>query len=342
MKTTVGCPKQRRRLRVTLVETVDWAERGTQWAIEIGGLVKRYSSRTVLDGLNLHVPRGGVHGLLGPNGSGKTTTIRILLGLVRANSGTARLLGHEVPRELPRVIGRVGAIVESPKFSPRMTGRHNLVVLADSIGASRRRVTEVILEVGLGADADRDFTTYSLGMKQRLAIAATLLKSPEILIFDEPTNGLDPVGIHDIRATMRSLADAGRTVLVSSHILTEIEQIADSLSVIAEGRTVAEGEMQDFLRDGEPHVRVGLDRVVEGADVLRRAGWRVEPGEDGLLVLGRGELLPDAAAIAETLGRAGLWPRELTTERRSLERVFLELTAGADLASAQGRARGRH
>jgi ABC-2 type transport system ATP-binding protein len=217
-----------------------------------------------------------------------------------------------------------------------MTGRHNLDVLADSIGVPRRRVTEVLLEVGLAADADRRFATYSLGMKQRLAIAATLLKSPEVLIFDEPTNGLDPVGIHDIRSTMRALADSGRTVLVSSHILSEIEQIADSMSIIAQGRTVAEGDMQGFLRRGEPHVRVGVDRPTAAADVLRMAGWRVESGDGGLRVMSRGAVEADAAAVARVLGLAGLWPHELTTERQSLERVFLELTAGGDLNSTQG------
>nr|WP_231980453.1 ATP-binding cassette domain-containing protein [Tessaracoccus coleopterorum] len=274
--------------------------------------------------------------MLGPNGSGKTTSIRILLGLVRANGGEARILGEPVPKRLPQVIDQVGAIVESPKFSPRMTGRHNLNVLADSIGAPSRRVSEVLLEVGLAADADRHFTTYSLGMKQRLAIAATLLKRPEVLIFDEPTNGLDPVGIHDIRATMRGLADAGRTVLVSSHILSEIEQIADSVSIIAAGQVVAEGAIHDFLSDGAPHVRVRIERALEATDLLRGVGWRVDVDETGLRVSGREGRVPDAAVIAETLGTAGLWPSELTSERRSLEQVFLQLTSGADLHATQG------
>ena len=209
--------------------------------------------------------------------------------------------------------------------------RRHLDVLADSIGVPRRRVTEVLLEVGLAADADRRFASYSLGMKQRLAIAATLLKSPEVLIFDEPTNGLDPVGIHDIRATMRGLADAGRTVLVSSHILSEIEQIADSVSIIARGRVVAEGSIADFLSDGAPHVRVRLEHALEATDLLRAAGWKVDTDESGLRVSARDGGVPDAAVIAETLGRVGLWPQELTTERRSLEQVFLQLTAGEAL-----------
>lgn len=309
---------------------VAWGQHGADWAIRATGLTKRYSGRTVLDGLNLNVPRGGVHGLLGPNGSGKTTSIRIMLGLVRANAGRVEILGHHVPKQLPQVIGRVGAIVESPKFSPRMSGRHNLKVLAESIGAPPRRVSEVLLEVGLSRDAERHFTTYSLGMKQRLAIAATLLKRPEVLIFDEPTNGLDPVGIHDIRATMRGLADSGRTVLVSSHILNEIEQIADSVSIIANGRVVAEGSMRGFLSDGAPHVRVKVARALEATDLLRAEGWHVEAGENGLKVSGRGDALPDGATIAELLGRAELWPEELVSERRSLEQVFLELTNRQD------------
>ena len=317
------------------MSAVPWNQRASEWAIQATDLTKRYGGRAVLDGLNLNVPRGGVHGLLGPNGSGKTTSIRIMLGLVRANGGSVQILGHPVPKALPRVIGQVGAIVESPKFSPRMSGRHNLNVLADSIGAPHRRVSEVLLEVGLEDHAEIPYRAYSLGQRQRLAIAATLLKRPEVLIFDEPTNGLDPVGIHDIRATMRGLADAGRTVLVSSHILSEIEQIADSVSIIARGRVVAEGSIADFLSDGAPHVRVRLEHALEATDLLRAAGWKVDTDESGLRVSARDGGVPDAAVIAETLGRVGLWPQELTTERRSLEQVFLHLTSGAHLGSSQ-------
>lgn len=322
------------------MSAVPWNLRASDWAIRATDLTKRYGARTVLDGLTLNVPRGGVHGLLGPNGSGKTTSIRIMLGLARANGGTVEILGHQIPRELPRVIGQVGAIVESPRFSPRMTGRRNLIVLAESIGAPSRRVSEVLLEVGLSGDADRTFAAYSLGMKQRLAIAATLLKRPEVLIFDEPTNGLDPVGIHDIRATMRDLADAGRTVLVSSHILSEIELIADSVSIIARGRVVAEGAMGDFLSDGAPHVRVRVERALEATDLLRSAGWRVDVDDAVLRVSGRDGRVPGAAGIAESLGLAGLWPEELVTERFSLEEVFLRLTTGADPTADQGRRGG--
>ncbi|GAA4898268.1 ABC transporter ATP-binding protein [Tessaracoccus lubricantis] len=319
--------------------SVPWSGRATEWAVHTEGLTKSLGDKPVLRGLDLHVPRGGVHGLLGPNGSGKTTSIRILLGLVRADAGVVTVLGHRIPKELGAVIGRVGAVVESPKFAPRMSGRHNLDVLADSIAVRRRRVTEVLLEVGLADDADRLFGSYSLGMRQRLAIAATLLKSPELLIFDEPANGLDPVGIHDIRATMRQLADAGRTVVVSSHILSEIEQMADSVSVIGRGRVLAEGAMCELIGGAQPHVVVGIDRAVIAADVLRAGGWRVEPHDGGLKVTTHTGLAPDGAAIAEALGRHELWPHRIAVEQGSLESVFLELTAGEDLIAAQGRRR---
>ena len=306
-----------------------WHERSIEWAIQAKGLVKHYSGRAVLNGLNLHVPRGGVHGLLGPNGSGKTTSIRVLLGLVRAQEGQAFIFNEPVPKNLSKVISRIGAIVETPKFSPRMSGRHNLAVLADSIGEPARRVSEVLLEVGLSEDADRHFAAYSLGMKQRLAIAATLLKRPEVLIFDEPTNGLDPVGISDIRATLRALADTGRTVLVSSHILSEIEQIADSVSVVAAGRVLVEGSLHEFLFDSAPRVLVQVAQSLEATDLLRAVGWHVELEGAMLRVSGGPGREPDASAIAERLGMAGIWPRELRTEHRSLEDVFLEVTSTA-------------
>lgn len=310
---------------------MDFHERDdADWAIKVTGLSKRYGGRVVLKGLDLRVPRGGVHGLLGPNGSGKTTSLRIMLGLARANEGTVHILGYPSPAQLPQVISRVGAIVESPKLAPRLTARRNLETLALSIGESRRRVHEVLLEVGLADEADQNFATYSLGMKQRLAIAATLLKKPEVLIFDEPTNGLDPVGIHDIRAVLRRLAESGRTVLVSSHLLSEMEQVADSVSIIARGRLVTEGLMRDLLADGDGEVCVGIADRAGAAEVLRRAGWEVRDEAERIAVTGK-DGPPKAEQVAQTLGEAGLWPHELVTRSSSLERVFLELTREAEL-----------
>ncbi|GAA1741151.1 ABC transporter ATP-binding protein [Isoptericola hypogeus] len=304
---------------------------GADLAIETRGLRKTYRSvrgRSVgVEGLDLRVPVGGVHGFLGPNGSGKTTTIRMLLGLVRPDRGTATIFGHEVPKRLPEVVGRVGAIVESPKFFPSFSARRNLLLLADGIGAPRARVDAVLDEVGLTGRAKDRYKGYSLGMKQRLAIAATLLKDPDLLIFDEPTNGLDPAGIREIRQTMRGLADQGKTVLVSSHILAEVEQIADTVSIVARGRLVASGRVADLIGEGagasSVRVRVAPEDTTIATSVLESGGLLVRREHDALLVDGAG----DAAQVNRALGERGVWVRELTPMQADLESVFLGLTA---------------
>ncbi|MBX9246283.1 ATP-binding cassette domain-containing protein [Actinotalea ferrariae] len=305
-------------------------------AVETRALRKTYSSlkgrQVAVVGLDLDVPTGGVHGFLGPNGSGKTTTIRMLLGLIRPDSGSMSLFGHEVPKRLPEVIGRVGAIVESPKLFPAFSGRRNLVLLADAIGAPRSRVDEVLDETGLTDRAGDRYSSYSLGMKQRLAIAATLLKSPDLLIFDEPTNGLDPAGIHEIRRTMRRLADEGRTVLVSSHILAEVEQVADTVSIIGRGRLLASGTVADVIGDRTAAVRVGVAEPERAAAALHAAGLQVRP--DGAHLLVEGE--PAAARITYLLAQQGLWVHELTPVRAGLESVFLELTRADTLGAPDG------
>ena len=300
-----------------------------QLAISTRGLRKTYRRRgrrmVAVEGLDLDVPAGGVHGFLGPNGSGKTTTIRMLLGLVRADAGTAHLFGTPVPQRLPQVVDRVGAIVEQPKFFPRFSGRRNLVLLAQAIGTPVRVVDKVLEDVGL-ADRGKDaYRGYSLGMKQRLAIAATLLKDPDLLIFDEPTNGLDPAGIHEIRATMRGLADRGKTVLVSSHILAEVEQVADTVSIIARGRMVAHGRVADLLgAHGGLEVRVRVDRQEVASSLLTAQGWSVRADGRHLVVQGT----EHPAQITRVLAASDLWVEELVPVRAGLESVFLELTAG--------------
>ena len=307
-----------------------------EYAIEAYDLRKTYRTRkgrrNAVDGLDLKVPLGGVHGFLGPNGSGKTTTIRLLLGLITADHGFIQVFDHEVPVALPQVINRIGAIVEQPKFFPNFSGRKNLRILATGIGVPKRRVDEVLSEVGLG-DRGRDkFRTYSLGMKQRLAIAATLLKDPDLLIFDEPTNGLDPAGIHEIRATMRGLADRGKTVLVSSHILTEVQLVADTVTIIGRGRLLAEGEVGTILEGGAgTSTRVVIDDPDRAAAVLRGSGLVVEqqPDRSLLVASASGEL--QLSAITKLLADQGLYVSELTPVRRDLESVFLELTAEEQL-----------
>src|SRR6476661_6394423 len=258
-------------------------------AVRTVNLRKTYLSRgrrrVAVQGLSMTVPLGGVHGFLGPNGSGKTTTIRMLLGLVRPDSGTAEVLGQTVPRHLPKVVDRVGAIVEAPKFFPSFTGRQNLRLLADAIGTPLPRVDEVLEATHLG-DRGRDrFAGYSLGMKQRLAIAATLLKDPDLLIFDEPTNGLDPAGIREVRDTMRTLGEQGKTVLVSSHILAEVEQVADTVSIIGHGSLLAEGRVSEILGGtGTSQVRVGVASPERAEQVLRDAGFSLTRDGQHLLV----------------------------------------------------------
>jgi len=298
--------------------------------------LSRGSRRVAVQGLSMAVPLGGVHGFLGPNGSGKTTTIRMLLGLVRADSGTAEVFGEEVPVRLPRVIDRVGAIVESPKFFPAFTARQNLALLAGAIGTPRHRVDEVLEQTHLG-DRGRDrYAGFSLGMKQRLAIAATLLKDPDLLIFDEPTNGLDPAGIREVRDTMRSLGAQGKTVLVSSHILAEVEQVADTVSIIGHGALLAEGTVSDILGgSGVAQVRVGVAAPDRAEQVLRDEGFT--SSRDGEFIVVGAE---DPSAVTRALAGHGLYVSELVPIRPDLESAFLALTADQGLGSEADRVAG--
>lgn len=293
--------------------------------IETKGLRKEFAgrggTRVAVDDLDLAVARGGVHGFLGPNGSGKTTTIRMLLGLARPTAGTMRLFGEPVPERLPAVIDRVGAVVESPKFSPTFSARQNLQLLAGSVGVDRTTVDESLDRVGLGDRADDRYKSYSLGMKQRLAIAATLLKSPDLLILDEPTNGLDPAGIREIRELIRDLGETGVTVLLSSHILAEVQQVCTSATIIGNGRMLASGTVEELLGATSYRVRVS-DPATAGA-ALEAAGMTVRLEAHGLDV----STDEPGEQINRVLADAGLYLSELTPVRADLETFFLELTA---------------
>ncbi|UNX56587.1 ABC transporter ATP-binding protein (plasmid) [Georgenia sp. TF02-10] len=302
----------------------------SELVIETTGLRKEFRSRrgglrVAVQGLDLAVPAGGVHGFLGPNGSGKTTTIRMLLGLARPTAGTMRLFGRPVPAQLPHVIGRVGAVVESPKFSPNFSGRRNLQLLAGAIGATPARVDHAIETVRLtGRDKDR-YRSYSLGMKQRLAIAATLLKQPDLMILDEPTNGLDPAGIREIRETIRDLGSSGVTVLLSSHILAEVQQVCTSATIIGAGRLLASGTVDELLGSGSAYRLVAPDTAA-AAEVLDRAGF-VPSHVDGAVHVEA----DDPGELTRVLGEAGIWLTELAPLRADLESYFLELTEGEQL-----------
>lgn len=297
-------------------------------AVEIAGLRKTFGGprgggRVAVDGLDLVVEPGRVHGFLGPNGSGKTTTIRALLGLVRADAGTMRLFGEEVPARLPRVIGQVGAVVEAPQFFPFFSGRRNLRLLAGVAGVRRQRVDEVLETVGLRDRAKDSVKGYSLGMKQRLAIAATLLKTPKLLILDEPNNGLDPAGIREVRDLMRSLADSGVTVLVSSHILSEIQQVCDAVSIVSRGRHIVTGPVSEVIASRDNHdVLVKVADLDAAAALLEESGLPIRKEADHLVVSD----IADPAWITQTLARRRLFVAELTPIAPDLESIFLELT----------------
>lgn len=303
--------------------------------IEIEGLRKTFRSlrggrRVAVDGFDLLVEEGQIHGFLGPNGSGKTTTLRALLGLVRADGGRMSVLGEPSPELLPRVAGQVGAIVESPQFFGNFTGYRTLRLLARAGGVPVARVDEALDLVGLRDRGDERVRGYSLGMKQRLAVASALLKDPRLLILDEPANGLDPAGIREMRDLMRSLAASGVTVLVSSHILGEIQLICDHVTIISRGRRVATGRVDEVLAGHDRHeflVRVAEpERAVE---LLRAAGLVVAVDAEALVVGG----VADSTVISRVLGEQGLWVGELTPLRPDLESVFLELTGAGESPS---------
>ena len=317
----------------------------SELAIETHGLTKRFRSQVAVDGIDLAVPRGSVFGFLGPNGSGKTTTIRMLLGLVAANAGDARVLGAAMPRHVDSVLPRVGALVEGPAFSPYLSGAANLRRFdAADRHAPRRsrdhRVAEALDRVGLSHAARKRVHAYSLGMKQRLGIANALLMRRELLVLDEPTNGLDPQGTREVRALIRSFADDGTTVFVSSHLLAEVEQVCTHVGVMSAGRLVAQGTLDDFRDEGEARVRVRTPDVAAAREVLARAlgegavdvsadaevgsGAPAESDPDGAVTARLGGTAPEAVVAA--LVGAGVRVRGFETVHASLEQRFVELT----------------
>jgi ABC-2 type transport system ATP-binding protein len=297
--------------------------------IEVEGLRKEYrrlrgGTTVAVDRLDLSVAEGGVFGFLGPNGAGKTTTIRCLLGLIRPTAGRCGLLGADPSRDLWRVVGQVGSIVETPALFPRFSGRGNLRLLGRLEGIGPATVDTILERVGLAERAHHQVRTYSLGMKQRLGIGAALLKDPAVLILDEPANGLDPAGIKEVRDLIRSLGAEGRTVFVSSHQLAEVQQIADRVAILSNGRAVAAGSVADVLAQGRPRgLLVRLPDLRAGLDALRAA--KIEATLDGDAL--RVALPPeDAARVTQTLARKKLYLTELRPQEISLETVFLELT----------------
>jgi len=298
-------------------------------AVETRGLSKRFGSRLAVDGLDMVVPRGAVYGFLGPTGSGKTTTIRMLLGLVEPTSGTRSMLGHAIPREASRALPQVGALVEGPAFHPYLSGRSNLARLdaADlwsDPGTARTRIDAALDRVGLLATAGKRYRAYSLGMRQRLAIAASLLTPRELLVLDEPTNGLDPQGTREVRHLVASLAGDGATVLISSHLLSEVEQICTHLGIMSDGRLVAQGTVSELRGAGVTTVGVTTSRPSDAASVLGRLGVTdVEVVGDEV----RGHPGPVAPeTIVAALVHADVPVRGFAVTTPSLEDLFVGLT----------------
>jgi ABC-type multidrug transport system ATPase subunit len=299
-------------------------------AIESTGLTKRFrTGQVAVNAVDLAVPYGSVYGFLGPNGSGKTTTIRLLLGLVRPTAGSHRLLGEDMPVGAPTALPRIGALVEGPAFHPYLSGRDNLRRLdaADRTVDPRTtdtRIDDALDRVGLRAAATKRYRIFSLGMRQRLAIAAALLRPRDLLILDEPTNGLDPQGTREVRALLMSLAEAGTTVVLSTHLLSEVEQICSYVGVMHLGRLVAQGELATLRAGTAPRVEVRT-RDAAGAtatlDQLGLAGIARE-GETVTALLGP----HDAEEIAPALVAAGVPIRGLRVLSADLEEMFVSMT----------------
>jgi ABC-2 type transport system ATP-binding protein len=310
-------------------------------ALSVDGLTRRFGDLVALDNLTFEVPAGGVVGFVGPNGSGKSTMIRVLLGLIAPSAGTGRVLGE--PIEHPeRFAGRVGALIDSPAFVGSLTGKDNLRSLAALRGVPGKRIDEVLRLVGLAGRENDKASTYSLGMKQRLGIAAALLPDPELLVLDEPTNGLDPAGIVEIRELLRSLAKDGRTVVVSSHLLGEIQAMVDNLVVIRFGELMYAGSLEGLMEKATervvaaPESASDMPRLVE---VVKEHGWACEVVHDELIVDMHAER---SAELGRAATAAGLTLRMLNPEADTLETVFLRLTGATDAELSEQRRAQRH
>lgn len=308
--------------------------------VQTHALTKRYGAQVAVDALDLTVRAGEVYGFLGPNGAGKTTTLRMLVGLIRPTSGDAKVLGAKPGT--PESLARIGAMIETPAFYPFLSGEDNLKVLARYAGVPASRIGSVLEQVDLLSRGGDAFKSYSLGMKQRLGVAAALLKDPALLILDEPTNGLDPAGMAEMRTLIRELGQGERTVLLSSHLMHEIEQISDRVGIVARGRLVAEGTVDDLRGEDHLVVRVDPDRVDGARDLLSVfSDLQVRVPASGLLQVeavtaGKTESL-DAATINTRLVTNGIAVHELRLERASLESVFFALTGTTPFTPEEAR-----
>jgi ABC-2 type transport system ATP-binding protein len=294
-------------------------------ALDVADLSKKYGDRMALSHANFEVPLGSICGFVGPNGSGKTTTIRMLLGLIKPTTGSGHVLGESITQP-EKYLPNVGAMIEGPAFYPALTGKQNLAVLAKLGGFATEPIQELLNLVDLGDRGDSKFKTYSLGMKQRLGIAAALLPNPKLLVLDEPTNGLDPAGIHEIRTLLRKLADNGTTVFVSSHLLSEIEMISDYLVMLRQGKVIFSGKTIDLLAAQKPVI---IAKPEDAKDLARLCEIASKLGERAVIKTDVVEVSGDvsfSSKLNKAAFDAGIILSSLTPVRPTLEDTFFEMT----------------
>ena len=308
-----------------------------RWAVETRGLTKRFGDTVAVNNVDLRIPRGCAFGYLGPNGAGKTTLIRVLLGLTHADAGRMRLLGHEVPRHRDVALARVGAIVDEPRFHGHLTGRQNLQVLAAAREpAARGRIEPSLERVGILHRADDRVSKYSMGMRQRLGVAACLLGNPQLLILDEPMNGLDPAGMHEMREMIVALVAEGRTVVLSSHLLDEVQRTCDAVAIVDRGQVIRQGTIEELLAGTSTTLRIECSDPARAAQLLAAANLDVardivgasESDTAGLTISLSDESSREGAArVAQVLVAAGIELYRLQPEQASLESWFLQVTS---------------
>ncbi len=300
-----------------------------EYIIEARGLFKRYGATAAVQGVDIVLEQGGVFGVLGPNGSGKSTTVRMLLGLARPDQGSVKLFGQPLSEHAPELLGRVGAVVETPAFVPYLSGRDNLRLLDRyTPGAGEETIDRVLHRVHLGEAADRRFKNYSLGMKQRLGIAAAILHDPELIILDEPTNGLDPQGTREVRELIPELAAEGRTVVLCSHLLHEVEQVCDHVAIFQRGRVIARGRTAELVGD-RTEFEIRIPEIDAAETALQSSPWAssTRRENDALHISGAGI---EGRAVNRFLAERGLYADVLRPVQQTLEEVFFELTDETD------------
>jgi ABC-2 type transport system ATP-binding protein len=304
------------------------------YVVETSGLSKRFGDRLAVDSVDLRIRSGAAFGYLGPNGAGKTTLIRMLLGLTKPTAGSVRLLGRGMPQERTQALARVGAIVEEPRFHPFLTGRENLAIVAAAREREAHgRIDAALARVGLTARADDRVDKYSTGMKQRLGVARCLLGDPELLLLDEPMNGLDPAGMEEFRELMAEFVGEGRTVVLSSHLLDEVEKTCDEVAIVDRGRIIAQGSLAELTRGGTPTLLLSTDDDQRARELVRadERVAHVEQRADGLVIqLGsefEGSVQEAAADLNRALVLAGIAVYRLEHQHVSLEQRFLEITS---------------